>query len=182
MIQWKKIMKEWVIPFGLEILVVILIVKFVCFFAFVPTGSMLPTVEEHSWLFATRLYQPEKNVQRGDILVFRSDELDETLLKRCIGLPGDHVELAKGELYINGEPYDEPYVIYDNTEISMSFDVPQGCFLFLGDNRAASYDARFWVEPYIPGDQIIGKARFAIWPLNRFGALTTPQELIEGGA
>ena len=76
----KKFCKEWIIPFAIEIVVILLIVKFVCFFVIVPTGSMVPTIAERSILFATRVYNPEKNVERGDILVFRSDELDMTMV------------------------------------------------------------------------------------------------------
>ena len=168
---FKKIMKEWVIPFGLEILAVLLIVKYVFFFAVVPTGSMLPTVSEHSLLFSTRMYNPEKNVKRGDILVFYSDELEETLLNRCIGLPGEHVVIdSNGQVTIDGVPLDEPYVVYKNGDTG-NFVVPEGCFLFLGDNRNGSLDARYWDNPYISGDQIKGKAHFTIWPFDNFGPL-----------
>ncbi|WP_312643860.1 signal peptidase I [Hydrogenoanaerobacterium sp.] len=168
---FKRVLKEWIIPFALEIIAIVLIVKFVCFFAVVPTGSMIPTVDEHSWLFATRMYNPEKNVKRGDILVFRSDEMDQTLLKRCIGLPGEKIVLDdEGKLYINGEYYEEPYVVNKLAEPA-SFQVPEGSYLFLGDNRSGSLDARYWEDPYVPAGKIMGKARFTMWPLKNFGIL-----------
>lgn len=171
MVTFKKVIKEWVIPFILEILAVVLIVKFVCFLAVVPTGSMIPTVDEGSWLFATRMHNPVKSVQRGDIIVFQSDEMNETLLKRCIGLPGETVELDdEGKLYINGEYMDEPYVV-NKMEQSASFVVPEGCYLFLGDNRSGSTDAREWDLPYIPADKLMGEAHFTLWPLKNFGLL-----------
>ena len=52
-----------------------------------------------------------------------------------------------------------------------NFVVPEGCFLFLGDNRNGSLDARYWDNPYISGDQIKGKAHFTIWPFDNFGPL-----------
>ena len=169
--QWNKILREWIIPFGLEIIGVLLIVKFVCFFAVVPTGSMIPTIDEHSVLFATRMYNPEKNVARGDIIVFQSDEVEKTLIKRCIGLPGDSIVISEeGKLFINGEYYPEPYVI--NTEGgAATFEVPQGHYLFFGDNRSGSVDARYWEEPYIPAESLMGEARFTLWPLRNFGVL-----------
>lgn len=170
MVTFKKVMKE-LTPFILEILAIVLIIKFVCFLAVVPTGSMIPTVDEGSWLFTTRMYNPAKSVQRGDIIVFRSDEMNETLLKRCIGLPGEAVELDdEGKLYINGEYLDEPYVV-NEMEQSASFVVQEGCYLFLGDNRSGSTDAREWDLPYIPADKLMGEARFTLWPLNNFGPL-----------
>lgn len=168
---FQKALKNWIIPFAIEVLVVVLIIKFVFFFAVVPTGSMLPTVSEGSWLFATRMYNPEKSVQRGDVIVFYSEELEETLLKRCIGLPGEVVDVDEfGDVMIDGVPLDEPYVV--NTDgTSGHFEVPEGCYLFFGDNRAASFDARYWNEPYIPASQLKGEARFTLWPLNNFGPL-----------
>lgn len=168
---FKKFMKEWVIPFGIEILIIMLIIKFVCFFAVVPTGSMIPTVDEGSWLFATRLYNPEKNVKRGDIVVFRSDEMNLILLKRCIGLPGETIELdEEGKLYVDGVYTEEPYVVNEQAR-SASFTVPEDCYLFFGDNRSGSTDARDWQQPYISSDKLMGKAHFTLWPLQNFGPL-----------
>ena len=169
--QAKKILKEWVIPLALEATVVILFIKFVVFLAVVPTGSMFPTVAEGSWHVTTRMYNPEKNVNRGDIIVFYSDELEKVLFKRCIGLPGEAVQVKEdGKVYINGEYLEEPYVIFPS-EDARDFQVPEGCYLFLGDNRAGSDDARFWNDPYVSGDKIMGEARFTIFPFNDFGVL-----------
>ena len=166
-----KFFKEWVIPFGIEILVVLLIIKFIFFFVIVPTGSMIPTIDEHSILFATRVHNAEKSVERGDILVFRSDELDTTLVKRVVGMPGDHVVIdGEGKVTINGEPFAEEYVVYKSPKEG-DFQVPEGCYLFLGDNRNGSLDARSWENPYIPGDKIEGKAIFTLWPFENFGVL-----------
>ena len=167
----KRVFKEWILPFAIEILVVFLLIKFVFFFATVPTGSMIPTINKGDWLFTLRMYNPEENIQRGDILVFESDELGETLIKRVIGLPGEEVVVDdQGKVYINGELLDEPYVKNRSTT-SGSFQVPEGCYLFFGDNRAGSYDARDWEDPYIPADKIIGKAVFKLWPLTQMGVL-----------
>lgn len=167
----KRLFKEWIIPFGAEILAVVLIVKFVAFFTFVPTGSMEKTIPTKSCVISTRLYDPEKNVKRGDIIVFDSDEQGITLVKRCIGLPGDRVEVkSDGTLYINGELYEEPYALpYGG--YSGEFEVPAGHYLFFGDNRPGSNDARYWDEPYISEEKLIGKARFLLWPLGSFGTL-----------
>ena len=149
---------EWIIPFGIEILAVIAIIKFLFFFAYVPTGSMVPTIAEKSWIFSTRVYNTD-SIERGDILVFESDELDIILIKRVIGLPGDKVEIREGKVYIddNGDNefflLDEPYVVNASRE-TLSFTVPENCYLFFGDNRAHSNDARLWRNPYIPAEKI----------------------------
>lgn len=167
----KKILKEWIIPFGIEIIILLLIVKFVCFFTIVPTGSMKPTIAEKSIVFTLRVRNPEK-LKRGEIVVFFSEELGQNLVKRLVGLPGEHVEIdEEGMVYIDGEKLEENYVVYQSG-LTGEFEVPQGCYLFLGDNRAGSLDARYWDEPYISGDDITGKAIFTIWPFSNFGVLS----------
>ncbi len=166
-----KFFREWIVPFALEILAILLVIKFLFFFVIVPTGSMIPTIDEHSILFATRVHNPEKSVERGDILVFRSDELDTTLVKRVVGMPGDHVVIdSEGRTTINGQPYPEDYVLYKSYKEG-EFQVPEGCYLFLGDNRNGSLDARSWENPYISADKIQGKAIFTLWPFENFGVL-----------
>lgn len=160
---------EWIIPFGIEILAVIAIIKFLFFFAYVPTGSMIPTIAEQSWIFSTRVYDTD-SIKRGDILVFESDELDIILIKRVIGLPGEQVDIKEGKVYINGVLLNEPYVVNASRE-TMSFTVPEGCYLFFGDNRTHSNDARLWRHPYIPAEKITGKALFTIFPFKNFGTL-----------
>lgn len=167
----RSLLREWVLPLGLELIAVLLIVKFICFFAVVPSGSMLPAIAERSVLFSTRIHNPVESVQRGDVVVFRADELDMTLIKRCVGLPGDSVLVnEEGKLFVNGEYYPEPYVVYPEAGAG-EFLVPEGCFLFFGDNRAASTDARYWENPYIAEDKLMGTARFTLWPLSNFGVM-----------
>ena len=170
----RKFFKEWILPFGLEILVLLLLIRYVFFLVMVPTGSMKPALEEGSCLFVTHLYAPEKAVKRGDILVFWSDELDEKLIKRVVGLPGDHVRLdEEGKMFLNGEYFPEEYVVFPSGR-SGEWEVPEGKYLFMGDNRAGSADARYWEEPYIAAGEISGKAWFTLWPPSSFGPLYHP--------
>ncbi|MEG0541302.1 MAG: signal peptidase I [Angelakisella sp.] len=170
-VQVRKFFKEWVIPFAIEIAVVLLLVKYVFFFVIVPTGSMIPTILERSFLFATRVHNPEESLVRGDIVVFKSDELGITLVKRLIGLPGEKVTIDEtGQVFINGQMIEESYV-KNQAKISGEFEVPEDCYFFLGDNRRGSFDARGWENPYISEDKIEGKAVFTIWPVSQFGVL-----------
>ena len=86
--RFMRLLKGWILPFGIEIIVIVLLIKFVFFFSYVPTGSMIPTIAEKSWLFALRTHNVSETVKRGDILVFDSEETGHTLIKRLIGLPG----------------------------------------------------------------------------------------------
>ena len=110
-------------------------------------------------------------MERGDIIAFYSDELDKMLIKRCIGLPGETVDIDDdGQVYIDGELLNEEYVVY-HSGVSGHFEVPEGSYFFLGDNRSGSLDARFWEDPYIPAEKVYGQAHFTLWPLDNFGPL-----------
>ena len=162
--------REYALPIAFQAILIYLFIKFVAFLTVVPTGSMSPTVEPHSVVVATRMYAPEKTVQRGDIIIFNSEEMNELLFKRCIGLPGEFVQINEdGSIEINGAPLKEPYVKNKFEQLPQSFQIPEGHYLFLGDNRSGSFDAREWDEPYISSDEFIGEARFTIWPLDKFG-------------
>ena len=65
---------------------------------------------------------------------------------------------------------DEPYVVYNSNKEAI-LHVPEDSYVFMGDNRANSFDARYWENPYISYDDIMGKARFIIKPFSRFGKL-----------
>ena len=158
----KNFFKDWIIPIFAALVIAMLINKFVFFNVYVPTGSMIPTINENDKILVTRIYNPA-NIKRGDIIVFYSEELQETLIKRVIGLPGDHIDINNGVVSVNNEVLKEDYV-KNNDDFTGSFDVPEGKFFFLGDNRANSNDARLWINSYIDASEIKGEARFIFYP------------------
>ena len=158
---------EWVIPIAIALVLALLIKQFLIFKVYIPSGSMIPTLNEGDQLFVTRVYNLD-NLKRGDILVFDSDELNDVLIKRLIGLPGDKINIVKGTVYVNGEKLEEDYV-KNSDDISGEFEVPEGKYFFLGDNRAISYDARRWKNPYIDGSDIKAKAQIRVYPFSDFG-------------
>ncbi len=129
----------------------------------VASSSMEPTLMTgdramitNEWLF----YKPE----RGDIVGFAMG--NELWIKRVIGLPGDTVEILDGLVYINGELLDEPYLpeyTLTFTTFQDKFVVPEKCVFLMGDNRNNSFDSRFWDDPYVPVNHIIGEYRFTVW-------------------
>ena len=161
--------KDWIIPIIIAVILALLINKFLIFKVEVPTSSMEPTIKVGEKFLVTKVYKPE-NLKRGDIVVFNSKELDEIVIKRLIGLPGDEIRFDGTSVYVNGKKLDEPYV-KNPMEFYGTFKVPEGKYFFLGDNRANSNDARFWKNPYINGDQILGKAQVKIYPFNEIGFL-----------
>jgi signal peptidase I len=107
----KKFIFDWVVPFVVAIILALLINKFLIFKILVPTSSMFPTIKPQDRIMAIRVHNV-KNLKRGDIVIFESKELGETLIKRLVGLPGDSVKVTEdGSVYINDVKSDESYVI-----------------------------------------------------------------------
>ncbi len=161
--------KEWIVPIAIALVIVIFLNRFVFILVTVPTGSMETTIMPGDRLYVNELFDI-KDAVRGDILVFKSDELDEKrLVKRLIGMPGDTVEVkSDGSVYVNDVKLDEPYAVKAESEEKV-FNVPENTYLFFGDNRPISYDARYWENPYIDESKIIGEALFRFFPFNRIG-------------
>jgi signal peptidase I len=105
-----------------------------------------------------RLHAPEQ----GDIVVLRLRAGDELLIKRVIGLPGDEVAIHDGQVYINGQPLDEPYLDQDTRGNLAPRVVPPLHVFVMGDNRRASNDSRSFGPVHL--DSIIGRAWFVYWP------------------
>lgn len=162
--------KEWVLPIIIVLIAAILINKFLLFRIKVPTASMDPTIKVGDNIIVTKIYN-YNNIKRGDIIDFYSKELGELLIKRVIGLPGESVEVkTDGTVWVNNLQIKESYV-KNNGGKTGSFKVPKGKYLFLGDNRAISDDARYWKNAYISSKDIQGKAQIVIYPFNRIGLL-----------
>ena len=155
--KFKAELFDWAKTLFFFCVIPVLIFECFCFVARVPTGSMETTVPAGAEVFTTRCFNKD-NIKRGDVVVFYNDELNLTLFKRCIGLPGDTVEFdGTGEVYINGELYEEPYVS-SFSDFEGTFTVPEDCYFVMGDNRDRSDDSRIHVG-FVPFENLVGKAR-----------------------
>jgi signal peptidase I len=167
----------------------------------IPTGSMEDTLLIGDHLLVDKLaYAPQGPVskyilpyrepKRGDIIVFRYPiDIQQTFVKRCIGVPGDRIRLVNKQLYLNGEAVQEPYVYHKSEMIDSYRDnfpgepnvrvpdaaidmltnhvrndevvVPPGSYFAMGDNRDSSLDSRYW--GFVPRGNIIGKPLIIYW-------------------
>jgi signal peptidase I len=163
------------------------------------TGEPHPdTIHDH--IFVNKLVYRYSEPQRGDIIVFRApkeadaehpnldDKVENVLIKRCIGVPNDTIEVKEGAVYLNGKRQEEyhnpigsyPYSIKDpmreGLESIFKYAGPgrpvtlkPGQLWVMGDNRNDSNDSRYWGP--LDRDRVIGKASFIFWPLDRIRLL-----------
>ena len=167
-------MLRWGVEFLLALALAALIVLFVYQPAKVEGTSMMPALVDSERLFINRfLYRiGVAEAQRGDVVVFAApDAPAKSYIKRIIGMPGDTVEIRGGEVWLNAQRLEEPYVPdeYRDKSRLAPVRVPPGCYFVMGDHRSASNDSRVWGP--VSGTSIYGKAVFAYWPPERVGTL-----------
>jgi len=169
---------EWVAVIVGAVLVALLIKTFVVQAFRIPSESMITTLEVGDRVLVNKLSYDVHDLNRGDVVVFErppglpsgpNDPKD--LIKRVIGLPGDTVVAKDGEIYINDQRLEEPYLA-DTTatyNLDIPVTVPEGQVWVMGDNRTNSEDSRVFGP--IESDTIVGRAFTIMWPPGRIGAL-----------
>lgn len=169
---------EWGIVIVVAVLVSLLIRTFVFQTFFIPSGSMEPTLQIGDRIIVSKLSVELGTIHTGDILVFKAPKAVATvcgdnvsdLVKRVIGLPGQHLTSKGNTIYVNGKVLLQPWT--HNPILGKpigNVTVPKNHYFMMGDNESDSCDSRFWGS--IPRSSIIGKAFVRIWPLSRFGFL-----------
>lgn len=167
----------------------------------IPSGSMEPTLHGdesplkgdrvfvNKWIYGLRWPFLNSRIfegwapQRWDIVVFKTvepDAIHPTLVKRIVGLPGEHINIRDGKVFVNGEALEIPDFMPDNMYYtseemrSMKYGVrpeeefsvvPEGHYLMLGDNSANSKDGRYF--GWLPEEHMVGRVACIWWPLNR---------------
>ncbi|MBI5415528.1 MAG: signal peptidase I [Candidatus Omnitrophica bacterium] len=181
----KSAAREWVESIVVALLLAVFIREFFIQAFKIPSGSMIPTLLVGDRLMVNKLrYGPkvrftDKRIpgfsrpQRGDIIVFIfPEDPKRDFIKRLIAFGGETVEIKDGDIYINGKHVEELSIdktYYYNRgqygEEGHPVHVPEGSVYVLGDNSASSHDSRFW--GFVPEANVIGRAEFIYWPLDR---------------
>lgn len=172
--DWKKETKSLLITLLVTLAVVFVLKNYVIINANVPTGSMENTIMPDDNILGFRLAYVNEGPERGDVIFFYfPDDETQKYVKRIIGLPGETVYINEGKIYINGSetPLEEPYLKEEwvNGTGPYMFEVPEGSYFCLGDNRNDSADARYWKNTYVTKEKIIGKAIFTYFPFAHWG-------------
>jgi signal peptidase I len=176
--------REYLETFGVALLLAFFVRGTIAEARYIPSESMLPTLEIGDRLIVEKISYRLHLPQRGDIVVFnppeRADPHGNAFIKRVIGLPGEHIDIHDGKVFINNKALTEPYIMEapmyhppDWDELGIPGGViPQGKIFVMGDNRNNSQDSHVWGA--LPIENIIGDTVFRFWPVNRIGSVTRP--------
>lgn len=212
-------LRDLVIIFLVAILVSFLIKTFVVRSFYIPSGSMENTLQINDLIIVNELEPALFPIKRGDVVVFTdpggwlpastektttnpvvwalsliglaAPDSDDHLVKRVIGLPGDHVSCcnALGQLVINGSPISEPYTIIppgntDAATLHFSVTVPKGDLWVMGDNRYDSQDSsrnqNLPGKGFVPEKDVVGRAILISWPINHWSWLSNYPDVFRG--
>jgi signal peptidase I len=172
----RRALLEWGSIVVVALLISLLLRTFVIQTFYIPSGSMEPTLMIGDRIIVSKLSVTWGTIHRGDIIVFKHPPAEHCgepvtdLVKRVIGLPGNHLTSRGNTIYVNGKPLDQTWSHVEplGTPIG-NVTVPANSYFVMGDNQPDSCDSRFW--GFVPRHDIIGKAFLRIWPLSRFGFL-----------
>lgn len=132
-------------------------------------ASMTPTLQEGDIVVSVK----GTEFQQGDLIAFYIG--NKILVKRCIALPGQWVDLdEEGNVYIDGKLLEEPYLTeksFGDANIELPYQVPEERYFCLGDHRSTSVDSRHTEIGSVSEEQIVGKIVFRVWPISEIGTI-----------
>lgn len=166
---------EWLATLAVALVLALTVRTYVAEARWVPSESMLPTLEIGDRLLVEKISLRLGHIERGDILVFRApaaSRLNKVLVKRVIGLPGEKIEIKDGHVYVDGQLLPEHYVAETATFDFKSYVVPKDSYFVMGDNRNNSYDSRFWGA--VPKTDIVGVSFARYYPFDRMTVFHSP--------
>ncbi|MFC2061400.1 signal peptidase I [Elusimicrobiota bacterium] len=192
-------LREWMNAGLWAVVIALFVMSFIIQAFKIPSGSMEDSLLIGDHLFVNKFiygiripFKKEKRViaikkpQRGDVIVFEyPNDPSKDYIKRCVGIPGDKIEIRDKKIYVNGEIIEESYVVHKDPSIYPNaayvsrsrrdrdnfgpIVVPEGEYFVMGDNRDYSSDSRFWGP--LRQKYIKGEALFVYWPPSRIGLI-----------
>jgi signal peptidase I len=170
---------EWIAILGAALVLALGVRAYVVQTYYIPSGSMEPTLAIGDKILVLKVAYDFTQPAIGDVVVFRAPKAEighcgdpgvADLVKRIVGLPGDHISSRGNAIVVDGHvlperwPHDEPLLTPITPQV-----VPKGRYFVMGDNHPASCDSRDWGT--LPAGDIIGKVVLRIWPLSQFGTV-----------
>ena len=174
--------RRWIreiLPYAVLLGAVLLFRVFILINATIPTESMENTIMTGDMVFSEKISYYLRDPEPGDIVTFQDPEIPgRVLIKRCIAVGGQTVDLVDGRVVVDGVALDEPYTrglpseplkTALGVEVSYPYTVPAGHLWVMGDNRTNSNDSRYFGA--IDEDTLTGRAALVYWPFSNFGLL-----------
>ncbi len=189
----RTVVVEWVVIVVVALVAALLVKTFALQAFYIPSQSMEPTLLPGDRVLVNKLAYDFHPVHQGDVVVFRRPPRDQSLgisdlIKRVVAGPGQTVRVAGCAVYVNGVEMPQPYLpatwrdpgspyctTWPTTGcappgcLPNPYRVPAGYYFVMGDNRADSYDSRYWGP--LPASFIVGRAFVRLWPPGRLGLL-----------
>lgn len=158
---------------AIAVAIAVVIRTFIAEPRYIPSDSMLPTLEQGDRLVVEKVSYYFHPPQRGDIVVFEPPanlqvqgyQKEQAFIKRVIGTPGDKLTVTNGQIYRNNQPINEDYILESPRYNLPLIQVPAGQLFVMGDNRNNSNDSHIW--GFLPIKNVIGHAVFRFFPLHR---------------
>lgn len=176
-LAWGQRLWENVQILGIALILALVIRSFIAEPRYIPSDSMVPTLQIGDRLVVEKISYLLHPPQAGDIIVFdpptklqiQGYSKDQAFIKRVIGVPGNTVQIHAGQVSINHEPLSEAYIAEPPNYELAPVIVPAGKLFVMGDNRNNSNDSHVW--GFLPQENVIGRAFFRFWPLDRLGGI-----------
>ena len=169
----KKEIISWILYLGTAVIAAFLIRTFLFEPIRVDGSSMADTLQNGEVMFVTKPEYLLGDPEFGDVVICKYPGRTEKFVKRVMGVPGDEIAIIYNVVFRNGEPLEEPYLTperNDNGFIMAPFQLGEGEYFVMGDNRDNSHDSRNYYNYSTPAaltrDMILGKVRCVVFPFN----------------
>ena len=163
--HWLRELLETLIP---AVLLAIVINLFLAQATRVFGQSMEPNLHTDQRIVVEKVSYRFHLPERGDVVVLRlPTNTKELLIKRVIALPGEIVEIHEGQVWVDGQAVEEPYLTQPTMGMMAPLVIPDEHVFVLGDNRGFSNDSRSFGP--VPLEDIVGHAWLSYWPPDQLG-------------